>query len=100
MGEPGAVEVQGQGQATIVVFPEHYFDHTDLKLESSKSTVSIDQVGAKTLNKKANTPKEYVVELQADVIALGYLKAAKVSGVYGAETARAGRSPGAPGDGT
>jgi len=89
MGEPGAVEVQGQGQATVVVFPEHYFEHTDLKLENSKSTTSIDQVGAKKLNKKANTPKEYVVELQTDLIALKYLKAAKVSGVYGAETARA-----------
>lgn len=85
----GAVEVQGQGQATVVVFPEHYFDHTDLKLENSGSTVSVDQVGAKKTNKKANTPREYVVELQTDLIALKYLKEAKISGVYGAETKRA-----------
>lgn len=85
MTDTGAVRLQGQGEARIVVYPEHYFDYDQLELTNG----SVDQTGAAKAKRQANSPKQYVVELQTDLAKLGYLKTENVTGVYGKETERA-----------
>lgn len=83
------VEVLGMGSAKVSVFPEDYSQYSALNLVNEKSTVSVDETGAKKTGKKANTPLNYVKDAQVDLIALGYLRKGADDGVYGTETARA-----------
>jgi hypothetical protein len=88
MGQ-GEVDVEGKGTATVAVFPEDYSQYKDLKVANDGKTVSVDEFGAKKAGKKANCPLNYVKDLQADLMTLGYLAKGSANGVYGTETARA-----------
>jgi hypothetical protein len=86
---PG-VQVQGNGQATVAVFPANYFDDPNLRLAfDGPKNFSIDEAGAKKLISKANVPLAYVQSLQTDLITLKYLPAKAADGVYTAATKRA-----------
>ena len=69
--------------------PKNYWEDSHLKLHyTSSSNYSIDETGAKKYNKKANVPANYVLDLQKDLIATGYLSG-KADGSFGAVTKRA-----------
>jgi peptidoglycan hydrolase-like protein with peptidoglycan-binding domain len=66
-----------------------YWEDKQLNLYYVSSVnCSIDNVGAKTYGKKATAPESYVVDLQKDLIAIGYLTG-KADGFFGGGTKRA-----------
>ncbi len=91
------VKVKATEPAKVAVPPAHYWEYPGLNLYftagtgGKKDDVRVDDAGAKKFKLKADTPVEYIKELQTDLIALGYL--AKTSkelyGLYGGQTARA-----------
>jgi hypothetical protein len=85
-----SVEVSVEGPTRVIVYPPNYFDYPSLCLffKNSKS-FSVDQVGAAKHKVTANTPSNYVKQLQADLIKLKYLAAGKDDGAYSGSTARA-----------
>jgi ribosomal protein S18 acetylase RimI-like enzyme len=68
-----------------LVKPTEYWKDTSLRLANG----SLDEKGAKAKKKKANVPHNYVSDLQADLITLGYLKAKADDGDFGPGTERA-----------
>ena len=58
----------------------HYWEKNDINLHfESKKDCSVDENGAKNHKVKATVPEQFVTELQADLIALGYLDHTKVN---------------------
>ncbi|MGZ3416847.1 MAG: peptidoglycan-binding domain-containing protein [Polyangiales bacterium] len=83
--------VAGNTNATVQALPPEYFNFKSLKLDFKSNTdLSVDTTGAKTKKFKANTPLDYVVQLQDDLKALKYLSGkAKSDGIYTAAVKRA-----------
>ena len=65
--------------------PTEYWKDTTLRLANG----SLNEKGAKAKKKTANVPHNYVSNLQANLITLGYLKAGADDGSYGPGTERA-----------
>lgn len=84
-------QVSGNANAVVQAFPPEYFNSKSLKLDfQSNTNRSVDTTGAKTTKTKANTPLDYVVQLQDDLKSLKYLSSsAKSDGVYTAAVKRA-----------
>jgi len=84
-------KVSGNTSAVVQAVPPEYFNFKTLKLDfQSNTNRSVDSTGAKTTKGKANTPLDYVVQLQDDLKTLNYLSSkAKSDGVYTAAVKRA-----------
>jgi len=70
----------------------NYWEDAGLSLSfTDKTRFSVDASGAKKHKLKANTPAEYVTQLQADLVTLGYLSSVSKyrTGLYEASTQRA-----------
>lgn len=95
--------VQVRQQPTDVTFQTGYINSQDIKEDTVSSNIitntssyldddgvvlsrdSIDLLGAKTYNKSANVPSDYVVELQKDLTTLGF-KPGTPDGFFGHNT--------------
>lgn len=80
----------GASSATVVAAPAEYWNYAALHLYyKDKTDLSIDNAGAAKYKKTATAPLNYVKDLQADLISLGYLAKGSDDGYYGPSTARA-----------
>ena len=83
-------QVTGTGPATVAAYPPEYWKDTTLNLYfKTAADCSVDDEGSKKFKRKANASLTYVKDLQADLIALGYLAKGKDNGAYLGETKRA-----------
>lgn len=97
---PGAMEctrdpfasIVSKYYARLVAHPLNYWEYVFLRLYfADKSSNSIDNVASKKYKITATAPHDYVVQMQRDLIALGYLPAKDEhrDGYFGPQTRRA-----------
>jgi hypothetical protein len=86
MGDPakGTVAVTGTAPATVVVYPQNYWEYDKLKIDKE----DLDDEGAKKYKKRATAPLSYIKTLQSDLVTLGYMKSTSPDGYYGGGSKR------------
>jgi hypothetical protein len=88
----GQATSQGGGVDSGTVSTSNYWEAENLSLPfTDKTRFSVDAAGAKKHKLKANTPAEYVAQLQKDLVTLGYLSSVSKyrDGLYEGSTQRA-----------
>ncbi|MFY0529348.1 peptidoglycan-binding domain-containing protein [Archangium gephyra] len=88
----GQVTSQQGGADSGAGATSNYWEDENLSLSfTDKAHFSVDSAGARKHKQKANTPAEYVTQLQKDLVTLGYLSSVSKyrEGLYEASTRRA-----------